>query len=562
MTDIQTRPVLRKSATPVTIVEFDALSIGYAVGGRVSPAVREATLSVREGEIVALVGESGSGKTTAAHAVLGLLPERARITGGALRVAGADIVGAGEKTLRALRGRTVGLIPQDPTVGLNPTQRVGNQVAEAVRLRGVRGPAVIAEVLDILGAAGLDAPERQARRYPHELSGGQRQRVLIAIALAGRPDLIVADEPTSALDMTVQARILDHLESLVRQRGTALLLITHDLAVAADRADRVLVMRHGRVVEQGATEQILGDPRSAYTRGLLAAASALSPTGLTTARVEAEPDVSATPLLELDSVTKHYGAAHRALDGASLRVAPGTTHALVGESGSGKTTTLRVAVALTAPTAGTVRFDGVDIAGLRRRELRALRRRFQLVPQNPFASLDPRFTVGQSIAEPLVSFGIGDRAGRRARVRELLDNVALPRAYADRLPEELSGGQRQRVAIARALALEPDLVLLDEPVSALDVAVQEQILTLLARLQRRLGLTYVLATHDLAVVASIAHTVSVFERGKVVESGAVTAVFAAPASECARALLDAVPGRRAAARTTPERLAASEGDHS
>lgn len=560
MTGTETRPVLGKSALPANIVEFDALSVGYAVGDELVPAVREATLTVREGEIVALVGESGSGKTTAAHAILGLLPDRARITGGALRVAGADIVGAGEKTLRALRGRTVGLVPQDPTVGLNPTQRIGNQVAEAVRLRGVRGPAVIAEVLDILGAAGLDAPERHARRYPHELSGGQRQRVLIAIALAGRPGLIVADEPTSALDMTVQARILDHLESLVRERGTALLLITHDLAVAADRADRVLVMRHGRIVEQGRAEQILGDPRSSYTRGLIAAAPALTPGGIATSRVASEhvPDPSATPLLELDSVTKDYGSArarhtaHRALDEVSLRVAPGTTHALVGESGSGKTTTLRIAVGLTAPTSGAVRFRGTDITRLRRRDLRALRRRFQLVPQNPFASLDPRFTVGQSIAEPLVSFGIGDRAGRRSRVLELLDHVALPRTYLDRLPEELSGGQRQRVAIARALTLEPELVLLDEPVSALDVAVQEQILALLAHLQRQLGLTYVLATHDLAVVASIAHTVSVFERGRVVESGPVNSVFGDPASACARALLDAVPGRRAASRTLHE----------
>ncbi|WP_330256110.1 ABC transporter ATP-binding protein [Nocardia sp. NBC_00565] len=538
------------------IVEIDHLAVGYTRDGVVVPAVHDLTLRVRAGEIVALVGESGSGKTTTANAVIGLLPEAGRITGGTIRVAGVEIGGASEKVVRSLRGSTVGLIPQDPMVGLNPTQRIGAQVAEAVRQRGIRGPQVDTEVLDILRTAGLDDPEQRVRRYPHELSGGQRQRVLIAIALAGRPELIIADEPTSALDVTVQARILDHLESLVRDTGTALLIITHDLAVAADRADRVIVMREGRIVEEGSPTDILVDPTDDYTRQLIAAAPALTHGGVIEPRFVLSPDAIEVddPILELDSVTKVFrsrGAGRRArfvaLDNVSVRVAKGRTHALVGESGSGKTTTLRIAMALAEPSSGTVRFGGADITHLSWRAVRPLRRRFQLVHQNPFASLDPRFTVRESVIEPLVSFRIGTRTSRRARAIELLDQVALPRTFLDRWPAELSGGQRQRVAIARALALEPEVVLLDEPVSALDVSVQEQILNLLTELQDRLGLTYLFVSHDLAVVGRIAHTVSVFDKGRVVESGSAAAVFRDPQHAYTQRLLDAIPGRRSAA---------------
>ncbi|MGQ4599167.1 dipeptide ABC transporter ATP-binding protein [Nocardia sp. R6R-6] len=552
-TSVRKVPAIR-AAVPEAIVEIDGLRVGYASNGVVVPAVRDVTLRIRSGEIVALVGESGSGKTTIANAIIGLLPDRARVTGGSVRVAGTDIVGARESSVRALRGSTVGLIPQDPMVGLNPTQRVGAQVAEAVRLRGIRGPQVEAEVIDILRKAGLDEPDRHVRRYPHELSGGQRQRVLIAIALAGEPGLIIADEPTSALDVTVQARTLDHLESLVRDKGTALLIITHDLAVAADRADRVLVMRRGRIVEEGAPADILVAPEDAYTRRLIGAMGALAHGGAIEPRfvLHADEVAASDPLLELDSVSKEFrstrGDEHLALDGVSVRVAAGRSHALVGESGSGKTTTLRIAMGLTKATSGSVRFGGADISGLTWRQLRPLRRRFQLVHQNPFASLDPRFTVGDSIVEPLVSFRIGNRARRRARALELLDQVGLPTTFVDRLPTELSGGQRQRVAIARALALEPELVLLDEPVSALDVLVQEQILTLLVDLQQRLGLTYLFVSHDLAVVGQIAHTVSVFDHGKVVESGSVADVYRNPKDEYTQRLLAAIPGRRSASR--------------
>lgn len=548
---------LSKSASDsrVPIVDIRGLNIGYRRNRQVTPAVHDLDLQVNPGEVVAVVGESGSGKTTTANAIIGLLPANGRVTSGSIKVGGVEIAGAKEKVVRRLRGSVVGLIPQDPMVGLNPTQRIGVQVAEAVKLRGVRGPEIGDEVIDALTKAGLDDPAERIRRYPHELSGGQRQRVLIAIALAGKPDLIIADEPTSALDVTVQARILDHLESLVRDTGTALLIITHDLAVAADRADRVIVMQHGHIVEEGSPASILVEPDNSYTRRLIAAAPALAQGGVITPRFVVAPDQVEVdnPVIELDSVTKRFdvsgGEPFTALDDISVRVAAGRTHALVGESGSGKTTTLRVAMGLEKPTSGRVRFDGTDITDLSWRELRPLRRRFQLVHQDPFASLDPRFTVRDSIIEPLVSFRIGDRRSRHHKAAELLDQVGLTRDHLDRLPVELSGGQRQRVAIARSLVLEPEVVLLDEPVSALDVSVQEQILELLAELQERLGLTYLFISHDLAVVAQVAHTVSVFEKGKIVESGSVADVFQHPSNPYTQRLLDAIPGKRAAART-------------
>ncbi|MFB8003830.1 dipeptide ABC transporter ATP-binding protein [Nocardia sp. NPDC056000] len=542
------------------IVEITGLSAGYLTGGTVVRAVHDVSLAVRPGEIVALVGESGSGKSTTAHAVIGLLSDNARITGGSIRVGGVEIVGAREKTVRSLRGSTVGLIPQDPMVGLNPTQQIGTQVAEAVRLRGIRGPAVHAEVLEVLRTAGLDAADQHVHRYPHELSGGQRQRVLIAIALAGRPELIIADEPTSALDVTVQARILDHLETLVRESGIALLIITHDLAVAADRADRVIVMRQGRIVESGTPAKILVAPADTYTRRLIAAAPALANDGALEPRFRqiGQDRSDHAAILEIEAVTKEFrgrkGRAVVALNDVSVRVAAGRTHAVVGESGSGKSTLLRIAMGLDTPSAGTVRFDGTETSGLSWRRQRPLRRRFQLVHQNPYAALDPRFTVRESIIEPLVSFRLGSRAERHARAGELLDAVALPRTALERLPEELSGGQRQRVAIARALSLQPDLVLLDEPVSALDVSVQEQILDLLLDLQQRFGLAYLFVSHDLAVVAKIAHTVSVLDSGTVVESGSIADVFGNPQDSRTERLIAAIPGRRARSSREPSTL--------
>lgn len=533
------------AATTDPVIDVRGLSVEYRRGGRVTHALRGIDLRIARGERVAIVGESGSGKSTAALTLLGLLPHTGHVVAGSAKVAGRELAGAPERIARRVRGRVVGLVPQDPTVSLNPTQRVSHQVAEAVRLRGVAKPAIDAAVIEALTQAGIDDPVARARQYPHELSGGLRQRVLIAIALAGDPDVIVADEPTSALDVTVQRRILDHLDSLVRDRGIALVIITHDLGVAADRADRVVVLQNGLVVEQGSAIDVLASPADPYTRRLVAAAP-----GLVSAAPPREPDEPSPVLMRWDGVVKDFplpkdaaSESLRAVDRVSLEARAGRTLAIVGESGSGKTTLLRVALGLEKPTEGRVLFDGTDISSLGWRAARPLRRRFQLVQQNPFSSLDPRFSIGRSIAEPLVSFGIGTRRSRRARVAELLDLVALPADAATRRPAELSGGQRQRAAIARALAIEPELLYLDEPVSALDVSVQDQVLRLLARLQNDLGVGFVLVSHDLGVVAQVAHDVAVVRHGRVLESGPASSVLADPAHEYTRALLDAVPGR-------------------
>ncbi|MEV6347398.1 ABC transporter ATP-binding protein [Actinoplanes sp. NPDC051851] len=540
----------------MSLVEIEGLDVGYVRNRVVQPAVTGLDLTVGQGEVVAIVGESGSGKTTTANAIIGLLPAGGRITAGSAKVDGIETAGAKERVLRRLRGSVVGLVPQDPMVGLNPTKRIGAQVAEAVRLRGLAGAAVRAEVIEHLTQAGVPEPELRAHQFPHELSGGLRQRALIAIALAGRPKLIIADEPTSALDVTVQKRILDHLGGLVREQGISLLIITHDLAVAADRADRVVVMRHGRKVDEGEPASLLSRSAEGYTRQLIAAAPRLSHGGRVVPRFDVRGAEEPPAVLTLTNVSKTFPVADlrrgrrgfNALNGVSVTVPRGRTHALVGESGCGKTTTLRIALGLESPTSGSVVLDGTEIAGLSWNRMRPLRRRAQLVHQDPFATLDPTFTVRQSVTEPLVSFRIGDRRSREARARELLDQVALPASYLDRLPAQLSGGQRQRVAIARALALEPELLMLDEPVSALDVLVQEQILTLLADLQAALGLSYLFVSHDLAVVAAISHTVSVMKDGRVVEQGPVAEVFSDPESPYTRELIDAIPGRTVHAR--------------
>ncbi|MGW4735712.1 dipeptide ABC transporter ATP-binding protein [Streptomyces shenzhenensis] len=537
----------------MTLLEVENLSVSFGA----SPAVRGAELTLMPGERVAVVGESGSGKSTLAHAVMGLLPGSGRVTGGAIRLRGEDVVGAPEKRLRQLRGRAVGLVPQDPMTNLNPVTRVGRQVAETLLAHGLAGRREApARAVELLAQAGLPEPGRRARQYPHELSGGQRQRVLIAIGLACRPDLLIADEPTSALDVTVQQQILDHLDGLTRELGTALLLITHDLGLAADRADRVVVMSRGAVVETGPARRVLGSPRHEYTRRLVAAAPSLGATvrertpGPGAAPDAARPPAAvAGPLLAVEHVTKEYrlrrGARFRAVDDVSFTVGHGRTTAIVGESGSGKTTTARMVLGLLEPTGGTVRLDGAPMSGAataRGPARRAARRAMQPVFQDPYASLDPMFTVERLIAEPLTVFGVGDRDERRARVARLLDQVALPADVARRYPNELSGGQRQRVAIARALAVEPRLVVCDEPVSALDVLVQDQILRLLRSLQDELGIGYLFISHDLAVVRALAHDVVVMRAGRVVERGSVDAVLGAPSDPYTRQLLAAVPG--------------------
>lgn len=520
-------------------------------------AVRGVSFDVAAGERVALVGESGSGKSTIASAVIGLSAANLTIAGGSILFDGQQLLGARDRVLNSVRGRSIGFVPQDPTVSLNPVKRIGEQVAEVLRLHHLGNRATANEIaLQALADAGLDDPELRAAQYPHELSGGLRQRVLIAIGLVAEPQLLIADEPTSALDVTVQKRILDHLDSRVAAAGLAELFITHDLGVAADRTDRILVLRSGELVEQGTPAEVLLRPQHEYTRQLVADAPSLH-AGRRAVRTDAraaDPTASAPaaagsqPALALEHLTKDFAQARgrglfRAVDDLSLVVPRGATTGLVGESGSGKTTTGRIALRLDEPTSGRVLIDGDDVSTWHGEQLRQLRRRVQVVQQNPYAALNPKFTIGQVIAEPLASFGLASRAQRRARALELLDQVALPASVVERHPSELSGGQRQRVAIARALSIEPELIVLDEPVSALDVTVQAQILDLLIDLQQRLGLSYLFISHDLAVVRDIAHEVSVIRRGRIVEAGDTEQLFDSPQHEYTRELLAAIPGQ-------------------
>ncbi|RPE46137.1 peptide/nickel transport system ATP-binding protein [Streptomyces sp. Ag109_O5-1] len=558
------------------LLEIRGLSVSYRTRAGAVPAVRGVDLDVWPGQVTAVVGESGSGKSTTAHAVTRLLAANGTIDAGTVRFGRHDLATLSEAELRTVRGARIGLVPQDPTVSLNPVKRIGEQVAEVLRIHGLATRrSAAAEAVEVLNRAGLPDAAVRSRQYPHELSGGMRQRVLIAVAIAAGPELIIADEPTSALDVTVQRVILDHLQHLAEESGTAILLVTHDLGVAADRARRLVVMSQGRVVEAGETRTVLADPRHEYTRRLLAAAPSLTtarprtpvpatPSTLASPAKPAKPaspaapakpaaPADATPLVEARNLVKEFRLPRaggesrtlRAVDDVSLTLHRGRTLALVGESGSGKSTTARLVLRLTDATSGQVRFDGADVTTAKGARARALRRRAQLVYQNPYASLDPRFSIGDVITEPLRAFRVGDRASRLARARELLDRVALSATTLERRPAELSGGQRQRVAIARALALSPDLVVCDEPVSALDVSVQAQVLDLLAELQADTGVAYLFISHDLAVVRQIAHQVAVMRAGRVVETGPPEDLFTEPRHEYTRELLAAIPGGRA-----------------
>ncbi|WP_104180202.1 ABC transporter ATP-binding protein [Arthrobacter sp. B0490] len=546
------------------ILEVTDLEVTF--GG--TPVLHRIGFSMRRGERVAIVGQSGSGKSTAIGAILRLLPGSGRISHGSI-VLGAgrtrgdveDLATASEPVLRTIRGQRVALVPQDPMSNLNPAMKIGPQVADAIvaSLRGEAKPdraEVRKRAVALLSEAGIPDADRRYGQYPHEFSGGMRQRVLIAIALAGEPELLIADEPTSALDVTVQRQILNHLQSLVDARGTSLLFITHDLGLAADRTDRIIVMSEGRIVEVGTPRQILLDPQEEYTQRLVAAAPSVA------AVLDSEPlagtlpdagKVPAPPILVVENLVKEFalrgqrGSTVRAVNDVSFAVERGTTTAVVGESGSGKTTVARIILGLETASSGQALIDGESLTTTRGAQRRALRRKVQPVFQDPYGSLDPTYSIERLIDEPLRIFGVGDRRGRQARVGELLDQVALPRSVAQRRPNELSGGQRQRVAIARALALEPELLICDEAVSALDVLVQDQILGLLADLQDRLGLTYLFITHDLSVVRQIASTVVVMKSGDVVESGSVDDVFNRPRAEYTKELLGAIPGAAFAA---------------
>ncbi len=570
-TDVNPAPV--NTTTP--LLEVRDLDVAFRVNKVDVPAVRGANLSIYPGQTVAIVGESGSGKSTTAHAIINLLPGTGHVTGGEILFEGKDIARAKKKDIVALRGSSIGLVPQDPMSNLNPLWRVGAQIKESLKANDIAtGKIADKRVVELLEEAGLPEAERRARQFPHEFSGGMRQRALIAMGLAARPKLLIADEPTSALDVTVQKQILDHLETLTDDLGVAVLLITHDLGLAAERADHLVVMYKGQVVESGPALEILQDPHHPYTQRLVASAPSLASQRLSSQQHRAEVREAAlaqaeevatevaeddgafgegaTDIIELEGLTKVFKLPGKgpfsktdftAVDDVSFSLRRGTTTAIVGESGSGTSTVARMVLGLLEPTSGTVKFDGVDVSTITSKaDQLKLRRQMQPVFQNPYASLDPQYSIYSSIEEPLRTHKIGTSKEREARVRDLLDKVSLPTSVMKRFPHELSGGQRQRVAIARALALQPEVVICDEAVSALDVLVQAQILTLLNDLQAELGLSYLFITHDLAVVRQIADDVVVMQNGRIVEAASVDRVFSQPQQDYTRKLLDAIPG--------------------
>ena len=542
------------------LLELKDLKISFTSSTGVVDAVRGVNLTIYPGQSVAIVGESGSGKSTTAMAVIGLLPGTGKVTGGTILFNGEDITGLSDKEMQHYRGSDIGLVPQDPMSNLNPVWSIGTQVKESLRANNVvEGSEANKRVVELLQEAGLDDAERRAKQYPHEFSGGMRQRALIGIGLAARPKLLIADEPTSALDVTVQRRILDHLEGLTHELGTAVLFITHDLGLAAERASHLVVMHRGRVVESGPSLDILRDPQHPYTQRLVKAAPSLASARIQSAQehgiesselLAGKAETSDEEVIRVENLTKEFdirgekGAKKKllAVDDVSFSLRKGTTLALVGESGSGKSTVANMVLNLLDPTSGKVFYKGTDLSTLGSHELFEMRRKLQVVFQNPYGSLDPMYSIYRCIEEPLVVHKTGNRKEREARVAELLDMVAMPRSTMRRYPNELSGGQRQRIAVARALALNPEVIVLDEAVSALDVLVQNQILQLLAGLQEELDLSYLFITHDLAVVRQTADDVAVMRQGKLVESGTVDEIFANPTESYTRDLIDSVPG--------------------
>jgi len=529
--------------SPILTVRDLTISFRQGGGQARSTVVDSVGFELSPGRVLALVGESGSGKSVTAMSVLGLLPDTASVSG-SVRLEGRELIGAPTAELRAVRGGRIGTVFQEPMTAFDPVYTIGWQVAEAIRVHrpGMRGRALRERGDELLRSVGLADPRRIAASHPHELSGGQLQRAMIAMALSCDPVAIIADEPTTALDVTVQAGILDLLRSLRDERGTAILLITHDMGVVADLADDVIVMRQGVVVESGAAAAVFDAPQSDYTRALLAAVPTLGELGeLTDASGSAAAPEPAVVLDRASVVFRRRGTAVRAVDEASFTIGRGEVVGLVGESGSGKSTIGRALVGLVPVASGHASVAGVELGAAGRRERRRVRSRIGYVFQDPASSLNPRNTVGASIAQPLVLHTRQSAAERAARVQELLAQVQLPGDYAERYPHELSGGQRQRVAIARALALEPELLIADEPTSALDVSVQASVLELLERLQQRHGFACLFISHDLAVVRRLADRVVVLRDGRVVEQGTAAQVLSAPREAYTRRLLAAAP---------------------
>lgn len=566
------------------VLEVRDLSVDFGVDKKWVPAAIGLNYEVRAGEVLAIVGESGSGKSASSMALLGLLPSNSRVTG-SVKLAGKELLGTNEANIRAVRGKDVAVIFQEPMTALNPVYTVGAQIVETVRLHSEVSPEEARlRALRMLELVELPDPEKAFRSYPHQLSGGQRQRAMIAQSLSCDPKLLIADEPTTALDVTVQAEILDLMRNLRNKLDSAIVLITHDMGVVADLADRIAVMRRGLIVETGTAEQIFHNPQHDYTKALLAAVPHLGQGG---ADAAAEVDVTAAlaaathaeihaipaeelvrrerenaaalaaaeaakphgePVLELTDVAIEYPKqgrvpAFRAVEGANLVIYPGQVVGLVGESGSGKTTIGRAAVGLLPVAAGTMKVVGQDISAAKKngRQLHDMRRHVGMVFQDPSSSLNPRLPIGESIGEPMFLSGTAKGAELQKRIEELLDQVELPRGYRNRYPHELSGGQKQRVGIARALSLKPKLMVADEPTSALDVSVQAKVLELFQNLQKELGFACLFVTHDLAVVDVLADRICVMQRGRIVEQGTRDQILRNPQELYTQRLLAAVP---------------------
>lgn len=540
----QAEPTIADDASAPLLSVRD-LAVSYS-GDLEAPTVSGVSFDVPAGTTVALVGESGSGKSTVVNAILNLLENRVAV-GGSVEFGGRNVLRLREREFRRIRGRRIGFVPQDPTASLDPVRRIDRQIFEAYRASGLpeysRSSDRDAQAAELLRSVGIVDPERALHSYPHQLSGGQLQRVLIGIAISQKPELIVADEPTSALDVTIQKTILDLIDRLKSEHGLSVLLITHDLSLAAERSDSVVVLNRGRIEETGSSVDVLRDPHSAYARALIDDIPSIEPDRFAAAKAGRSVP-GPEPALVVTDVRKtfHNGRHHtEALKGVSFEISEGRTHALVGESGSGKSTLARIVLRLEEPDTGHVLVAGQDVSHLGKREIKNARRNLQLVYQNPFHSLDPTYSVDRLVAEPLVRYKDGTRKQRREQAIRVLALVGLDETYLGRRITKLSGGQRQRVAIARALSLSPKILILDEPTSALDVTVQAQILEVLVDLQVKLGLSYLFISHDLSVVRQLADTVTVLRHGVVQEHGETADVFGDPRTDYTARLVESIP---------------------
>lgn len=543
----ETSNTLGRTGSRDVILDVQSLQVCFAD----QAVVDDVSLQISRGETYVLLGESGSGKSITSTSIMRLLPNSAQITQGQIVLDGVDLLRLPESQMRAVRGGKIGMIFQEPQTSLNPVMTIGDQIAESVQWhQKLTGQALRERVIALLEAVGIVNPEQRYDEYPHQFSGGMKQRVMIAIALAGEPELLIADEPTTALDVTIQAQVLDLLNSLKERLNMAMLFITHDLGVAAKMADKIGVMRSGKLLEQGCAADFFKGPQHAYSQELFAALPSWEKREIADRLHPVQSDDSI--ILEVHDLDVHFPIKRgffkrtvghvRAVNGISMQLKAGRTIAMVGESGSGKTTFGKGILQLVKPTAGRVLFQGEELTQLSSKAMRARRSEIQIVFQDPYSSMNPRMIVGDIIEEGMIAQGVGGSKNQRvARVEALLEEVGLEASHRLRYPHEFSGGQRQRICIARALAVEPRLIICDEPTSALDVSVQAQILELLKRLQSQMGLTYLFITHNLAVVEYIAHEVAVMYQGEIVEYGSVEQVMRDPQHTYTQQLLAAVP---------------------